>query len=294
MQMSKWYRSILLSLPVLLGLSTGAHAGVMYFTYAYTGNGIASAGLLTTTDVAVGGAYTITDITGTRNTDDISGLLAPGAFGGNDNQLYSSGPFVDVPGFSYTSAGLSYNVANANLGCGSASQYLESANGFCPGTGISMIVTPFDPAAGSAYFAFSYVGDGIASAGILTATNAPVDGAYTITGIQGLRNDTAISGLLAPGAFGGNDNQLYYPSGPFVDVPGFSYAAGGLGYNVANGADGCGSTSQYLESATGFCPGTNVGLNVVAISVPEPASLALFGIGLVGLGFSMRRKAVKA
>jgi hypothetical protein len=291
--MSKWYRSILLALPVLLGLSTSSHASVLYFSYVYTGNGVASAGILTTTDVAVGGAYSILDIQGTRNVSDITGLLPVGSFGANDNLIFPGGPFVDVPGFSYQSGGLSYNVGNSALACGSANEYAESSTGFCPGTGVSMTVSPFDPISGSAYFAYSYVGDGIASAGILTTTTTSVDGAYQITGIQGLRNGVDISGLLAPGSFGANDNLLF-PAGPYVDVPGFSYQAGGLNYNVANAAAGCASESQYIESANGYCPGSTVGMNVVALSVPAPTGLALLGLGLLGVGFSARRKAFNA
>ena len=52
-------------------LSTSANAGTFYFAYSYTGSGIASAGILTTSDVLVGGAYTITDIQGSRNVNDI-------------------------------------------------------------------------------------------------------------------------------------------------------------------------------------------------------------------------------
>ena len=60
--MSAWSRSIVLFfLSVFVGLlSTSANAGTLYFVYLYTGSGIASAGILTTSDVRVGGAYTIT------------------------------------------------------------------------------------------------------------------------------------------------------------------------------------------------------------------------------------------
>ena len=71
--MSAWSRSIVLFfLSVFVGLlSTSANAGTFYFAIPYTGSGIASAGILTTSDVRVGGAYTITDIQGSRNVNDI-------------------------------------------------------------------------------------------------------------------------------------------------------------------------------------------------------------------------------
>jgi len=45
--------------------------GALYFAYSYIGSCIASAGILTASDVLVGGAYTITDIQGSRNVNDI-------------------------------------------------------------------------------------------------------------------------------------------------------------------------------------------------------------------------------
>ena len=73
-QTSAWSRSIVLFfLSVFVGLlSTSANAGTFYFAIPYTGSGIASAAMLTTSDVLVG-AYTITDIQGSRSVDDIGG-----------------------------------------------------------------------------------------------------------------------------------------------------------------------------------------------------------------------------
>src|SRR5215831_8537594 len=137
--MRNWYRTILLlTLSILSAALSSANASALYFSYSYTGDGIASAGILTTTDALVGGAYTITAIQGTRNVNNIDGLLPPGSFGANDNLLYPSDPFVDVPGFSFSSGGLSYNVANGALGCGSSSEFLETATGLCPGTNVTL------------------------------------------------------------------------------------------------------------------------------------------------------------
>jgi hypothetical protein len=289
--MRRLYRTILLA-TVLAGAFTSAHAGFLQFSYSYTGQGVASAGILTTNDVLTNGAYTIVEVQGTRNASNIDGLLGPGEFGANDNLLFPAGTFLDVPGFSFSSGGAFFNVANGALGCGSASQYVETATGLCPGTGVSLSINAFNPTAGSAYFAYSYVGDGVSSAGILTANGTPgSDGGYQITGIQGLRNGVDISGLLPAGTLGANDN-LIFENAPFVDVPGFSYTAGGSGYNVANSALGCGSANQYTEAATGLCPGTAISFNVT--KVPEPATPALLGVGLLALGLGMRRKAARA
>jgi hypothetical protein len=288
--MRNCFRTVLLSLTILSSALTSAHATQLYFAYSYTGNGIASAGILTTTDVLVGGAYTITGIQGTRNVDNIGGLLAPASFGGNDNLLFPGGPFVDGAGFSFSSGGLNFNVGNAAVACGSLSVYAETTTGFCPGTNVTMTVTAFTPTDGAAYFAYSYVGDGISSAGILTADGTPIGGGYQITGIQGLRNGVDISGLLPVGSFGGNDN-LIFPNAPFVDIPGFSFTSSGLNYNVGNSALACGSANEYAETTTGFCPGSAIAMNVTPLKVSEPATLLLFSIGLVALGFGLRRKA---
>ena len=61
------------------------------------------------------------------------------------------------------------------------------------------------------------------------------------------------------------------------------------------------ATAQYFRmTATAFNPGTNL-LNfgevafessAVPVSVPEPGTLSIFGLGLAGLGFMRRRRAI--
>lgn len=61
----------------------------------------------------------------------------------------------------------------------------------------------------------------------------------------------------------------------------YSFTAANTSVVVAFAAELAGDTSYYLD---------NVSLNAVN-RIPEPASITLLGLGLVGLGFSRRKKA---
>jgi len=268
-----------------------ATAAPLTFSYVYTGNGIAGAGILTTTDTLVGGAYTATDIEGLRNTASVSALYAPGAFLGNDNLVFPSSPSIDYAGISYAAGGLGYNLYNNSI-CGTNQDYeLASGGGCAAGSPITLLMAPFTPAPGAQYFAFTYTGSGIAAAGLFSTDGTMTGGAYTVDGVLGLRNGQNITGLFAPDTYLGNDNRLF-PQHPNVDYAGISFSTAGGGFNLYNNLL-CGTDQDYELPAGGGCAaGSPITLTVEALdttAVPEPATLTLLGLGLAGA--RLRRRA---
>jgi PEP-CTERM motif-containing protein len=140
-------------------------------------------------------------------------------------------------------------------------------------------------------FSWSYSGPGVTASGTLDATLVST-GVYLITSMTGVRNGQPIT-LFAypPSTFGGNNN-LYYtlngPSGPYVDVFGVTYEAGGITYNLYQWLGvyyEWGNNSQVIIvnfTSPQNDPGTS--------QTPEPSTLLLFGSGMIGLGGLLRRK----
>jgi len=119
--------------PVVLEVKPFAPTSGAFY-YAYTANGVAATGVLTTS--GTNGNYTVTDILGSRNGVDVSGLLAPGSFENNDNLLfYPNVPRLSNGGISYVAGGSDFNFYFDNFGapCGSLS-YKESTGGVCNST----------------------------------------------------------------------------------------------------------------------------------------------------------------
>ena len=153
------------------------------------------------------------------------------------------------------------------------------------------------PAHAQRVFDFTYTGAGISTRGQFTTTATATNGAYTVTGITGTRNGAAITGLIAPGdpTFA-NDNSLY-ASGPYADYAGIAFTVGSAGsarrfdiYDFNMPTD----NPSYRE-CTDPCATTPTDPQVTftvtpATTAPEPATLALLGAGLLGVGGAARQR----
>lgn len=97
---------------VLMALgSVYAKADTVTFGFSFTGPVDSGSGLFTTSTTATPGEFLITAISGTTVGLNITSLLPPGSFGGNDNLLFFPGTPFDVQGVSYQLSG----GANVNL-----------------------------------------------------------------------------------------------------------------------------------------------------------------------------------
>jgi hypothetical protein len=130
-------------------------------------------------------------------------------------------------------------------------------------------------------FAFNFVGSVVSGSGVFTATANDAT-SFTITGITGTTNGVAISGLLAPGTIGLNDNQLFLP-GPALDFLGVGYAlADGSQVNLF------GDDQIVMFDASGL-PVFDQG-HISIVATPEPTTIALLSTGALGLVVTFRRR----
>ena len=134
---------LLAALPVLFFVLTGAQnlfANSVTFDFSFSGTGISSSGTFAATLVS-GDEYLVTSISGMQNGFTMT-LLPPGAYAGNDNEVFSSGPFLDGSGLGFV---LSNGTADYNIYYDSSTgTYLEcnSATGPC-GRGDGTVLTNF-------------------------------------------------------------------------------------------------------------------------------------------------------
>ncbi len=176
--------------------------------------------------------------------------------------------------------------------------------GVCLGFAAGLLFALSYPAAASTLtYDFSFSGSGITSSGVFTVSD--VAGTYTVTNMTGTYDSLVITGLLGPGTYQSNDNQIS-PSAPFLDFDGVSFAVGASDYNVFydNGHNSCETTSGYYvyvgQSATATTCGStvdkkvNYSLTQVVTPTPEPSSALLTGLPmafLFGLAIIRRRSA---
>jgi hypothetical protein len=111
---------LLAALPVLLFLLTGTQhlfADSVTFDFSFSGAGISSSGSFKATLVS-GDEFLVTSISGMQNGFTMT-LLPPGGYAGNDNEIFSSGPFLD-------GSGLAFVLSN---GSGDYNIYYDSSTG---------------------------------------------------------------------------------------------------------------------------------------------------------------------
>ena len=147
-------------------------------------------------------------------------------------------------------------------------------------------------------------GGGFSGSGTLVTTDNG-DGTYTIVDVMG----DGFTGILAPGIFDGNDNQLFPSASSVVDGQGFAfgYTVGDTSFSVDVFSSG-GGYAAFLDDSDEFSETVPVTLSVVdppappgyqywsldigpTAATPEPSGIALLGTGLLGVCGMVRRKA---
>lgn len=93
---------------ILLGSAQSLYADTT-FDFSFAGSGIDASGSVTASFVS-GDTYLVTSLSGTQNGETMT-LLPPEGYADNDNYFFTPGPFLDIPGVSFSlPGGTDYNV----------------------------------------------------------------------------------------------------------------------------------------------------------------------------------------